>query len=193
MCLLVIKQIIPSGYEKSFCFAVMETPQNSLNITFQDDKEIQDLLKQLKDAKTELQLTKDEVEQVNQDVNKCREEMDRRMMMMVQMDEGLWNALLELDTQMQEKKSLANQLEELTLSSTIESKQALLRSLQEEQSSLLEQECDLKLKREQLRKALLDASANSEEVSQGENPVQPNSSSQSKSTEKPVRKRGTRK
>lgn len=36
--------------------------------------------------------------------------------MMVQMDEGLWNALLELDTLMQEKKSLASQLEELTLS-----------------------------------------------------------------------------
>lgn len=36
--------------------------------------------------------------------------------MMVQMDEGLWNALLELDTLMQEKKSLGNQLEELTLS-----------------------------------------------------------------------------
>ncbi|XP_042586942.1 uncharacterized protein si:ch211-167j6.3 [Cyprinus carpio] len=159
----------------------METPQNSLNITFQDDKEIQDLLKQLKDAKTELQLTKDEVEQVNKDVNKCREEMDRRMMMMVQMDEGLW------------KKSLGNQLEELTLSSTIETKQALLRSLQEEESSLLEQECDLKLRREQLRKALVDASANSEEVSQGENPVKPGSSSQSKCTEKPVRKRRTRK
>uniref|UniRef100_A0A673L5I1 Si:ch211-167j6.3 n=1 Tax=Sinocyclocheilus rhinocerous TaxID=307959 RepID=A0A673L5I1_9TELE len=171
----------------------METPQNSLNITFQDDKEIQDLSKQLKDAKTELQRTKDEVEQVNKDANKCREEMDRRMMMMVQMDEGLWNALLELDTLMQEKKSLANQLEELTLSSTIESKQALLRSLQEEESSLLEQECNLKLKREQLRKALVDASASSEEVSQGENPVKPGSSSQSKSTEKPVRKRGTRK
>ncbi len=30
----------------------------------------QDLLKLLKDAKTELQLTKDEVEQVNKDVNK---------------------------------------------------------------------------------------------------------------------------
>ncbi len=42
--------------------------------------------------------------------------MDRRMMMMVQMDEGLWNALLELDTLMQEKKSLASQLEEFTLS-----------------------------------------------------------------------------
>ncbi len=36
--------------------------------------------------------------------------------MMVQMDEGLWNALLELDTLMQEKKSLVSQLEELTLS-----------------------------------------------------------------------------
>lgn len=36
--------------------------------------------------------------------------------MMVQMDEGLWNALLELDTLMQEKKSLSSQLEELTLS-----------------------------------------------------------------------------
>lgn len=47
--------------------------------------------------------------------------------------------------------------------STIETKQALLRSLQEEESSLLEQECDLKLRREQLRKALVDASANSEE------------------------------
>lgn len=38
------------------------------------------------------------------------------MMMMVQMDEGLWNSLLELDALMQEKKSLAGQLEELTLS-----------------------------------------------------------------------------
>lgn len=38
------------------------------------------------------------------------------MMMMVQMDEGLWNSLLELDALMHEKKSLAGQLEELTLS-----------------------------------------------------------------------------
>lgn len=44
-----------------------------------------------------------------------REEMDRRIMMMVQVDEGLWNSLLELDALMQEKKSLASQLEEVTL------------------------------------------------------------------------------
>ncbi len=42
--------------------------------------------------------------------------------------------------------------------STIESTQALLRRLQSEESSLLEQECTLKL-----RKALADASVNSEE------------------------------
>jgi len=35
--------------------------------------------------------------------------------MMVQVDEGLWNSLLELDALMQEKKSLANQLEDFTL------------------------------------------------------------------------------
>lgn len=35
--------------------------------------------------------------------------------MMVQMDEGLWNSLLELDSVMQEKKSLVDQLQELTL------------------------------------------------------------------------------
>lgn len=34
---------------------------------------------------------------------------------MVQVDEDLWNSLLELDALMQEKKSLANQLEEFTL------------------------------------------------------------------------------
>ncbi|KAK7153892.1 hypothetical protein R3I94_007298 [Phoxinus phoxinus] len=167
----------------------METP----NIIFQDDTEIQDLLRQLNDAKTELQLTKDEVEQVNKDVNKCREEMDRRIMMMVQMDESLWNSLLELDALMQEKKSLANQLEELHLTWTVESKQALVRSLQEEESVLLEQERNLKLKREQLMKALAEASSNIEEVSQAENQGKPGPSSQSKSTEKPVRKRGGRK
>ncbi|XP_056107709.1 uncharacterized protein si:ch211-167j6.3 [Rhinichthys klamathensis goyatoka] len=170
----------------------METPLNSTNIIFQDDTEIQDLLKQLNDAKTELQLTKDEVGRVNKDVNKCREEMDRRIMMMVQIDEGLWNSLLELDALMQEKKSLANQLEEFTLTRTVESKQALVRSLQEEESGLLEQERNLKLKREQLLKALAEASSNTEEVSQGENLGKPGSSSQSKS-EKPVRKRGARK
>lgn len=47
--------------------------------------------------------------------------------------------------------------------STMESKQALLRSLQEEESSLLEQERNLKLKHEQLRKALAEASSNLEE------------------------------
>lgn len=57
-------------WEKTFCVAVMGTPLNSSNIFFQDDTEIQDLLKQLNDAKTELQLTKDEVGQVNKDVNK---------------------------------------------------------------------------------------------------------------------------
>lgn len=35
--------------------------------------------------------------------------------------------------------------------------------MQEEESSLLEQECNLKLKREPLRKALVDASPSSEE------------------------------
>uniref|UniRef100_A0A671K5J2 Si:ch211-167j6.3 n=1 Tax=Sinocyclocheilus anshuiensis TaxID=1608454 RepID=A0A671K5J2_9TELE len=115
--------------------------------------------------KTELQLTKGEVEQVNKDLNKCREKMDRRLMMMVQMDEGLWNALLELETLMQEKKSLANQLEELNL----DKERALLRSLREEESSLLEQEHNLKLKCEQLRKALADASANTEEGTSSHN------------------------
>ncbi|XP_043105000.1 trichohyalin isoform X2 [Puntigrus tetrazona] len=109
-----------------------------------------------------------------------KEEMDRRMMMMVQMDEGLWNALLELDSLMQEKKSLATQLKELILSSAIEVKQALLRGLQEEESVLLEQERSLKLRREQLRKTLAEASEKTEEVSQGENPVKPGSSSRSK-------------
>lgn len=47
--------------------------------------------------------------------------------------------------------------------STMESKQALLRSLQEEEGSLLEQERNLKLKHEQLRKALAEASSNIEE------------------------------
>ncbi|XP_001342546.1 uncharacterized protein si:ch211-167j6.3 isoform X1 [Danio rerio] len=169
----------------------MKTPQNSLNVTFQDDKEIQDLSKQLEDAKTELQLTNDEVERVNKDVNKCREELDQRMMMMVQKDEGLCNSLLELDAIMQEKKHLISQLEEFTLSGTIESKQALLRSLQTEESSLLEQECNLKLKREQLKKAV-DAYSNLEQGSQV-NSVKPGSSSQSKTTDKTVRKRGARK
>ncbi|XDV30740.1 hypothetical protein PO909_033590 [Leuciscus waleckii] len=169
----------------------METPLISQKFLFQDDTEIQDLLKQIDDAKTELQLTKDEVEQVNKDVNKCREEMDRRIMMMVQVDEGLWNSLLELDALMQLKKSLASQLEEFTLTSSVESKQALVRSLQEEKSGLLEQERNLKLRREQLTKALEEASSNIEEVSQGENRGKPGSSS--KSTEKPVRKRRARK
>ncbi|XP_051999213.1 uncharacterized protein si:ch211-167j6.3 [Xyrauchen texanus] len=171
----------------------METPQNTLNITFEDDPEIQDLLKQLKDAKTEQQVTKDELDQVNKDVNSCREEMDRRMMMMVQVDEGLWNSLLELDAVMEEKKSLAKQLQELTLSRTIESNQALLRSLQKEKSHLLELEHNLKIRRDQLRKELADVSSNLEEVSQCDNPVKPSSPSQSKSTVKPVSKRGERK
>jgi len=45
----------------------------------------------------------------------------------------------------------------------VESKQALVRSLQEEESGLLEQEHNLKLKREQLLKALAEASPNIEE------------------------------
>uniref|UniRef100_A0A8C1YMS0 Si:ch211-167j6.3 n=1 Tax=Cyprinus carpio TaxID=7962 RepID=A0A8C1YMS0_CYPCA len=133
----------------------METPQNSPNISFQDDKEIT-----YRDAKTELQLTKDEVEQVNKDVNKCREDDDDGP----EMDEGLRN----------EKKSLANQLEELILSCTAESERALLRSLREE-------EHNLKLRREQLRKA--DASANTQEGTASRNLL----------LEFSVRKRGTRK
>lgn len=46
--------------------------------------------------------------------------------------------------------------------STVESKQAIVRSLQEEESGLLEQERNLKLKREQLMKALAEASSNIE-------------------------------
>uniref|UniRef100_A0A8C2C3G0 Si:ch211-167j6.3 n=1 Tax=Cyprinus carpio TaxID=7962 RepID=A0A8C2C3G0_CYPCA len=78
------------------------------------------------------------------------------------MDEGLWN-----------KKSLANQLEEFILSCTAESERALLRSLREEHN--------LKLKREQLRKA--DASANTQEGTASRNLL----------LEFSVRKRGTRK
>ncbi|XP_055071718.2 uncharacterized protein [Misgurnus anguillicaudatus] len=181
--------------EKAFSPFVTSTPQNTV-ITFENDQEIQDLLQQLKDAKTEFQRTQDELEQVNKDVNTCREEMDRRMIMMVQMDEGLWNSLLELDSVMLERKSLENQLQELTLSSTIESQQALLSGLQEEKSSLMEQEHNLQLRCEQLRKALEGPSSNIEKdtsFSQSENPTKPDSSSQSKSTVKPVRKRGGRK
>lgn len=47
--------------------------------------------------------------------------------------------------------------------STIDSKQGLLSGLQKQESSLLEQERNLKLKLDQLRKALKDPSSNKEE------------------------------
>uniref|UniRef100_A0A8C0YN41 Si:ch211-167j6.3 n=2 Tax=Cyprinus carpio TaxID=7962 RepID=A0A8C0YN41_CYPCA len=75
---------------------------------------------------------------------------------------------------MHEKKSLANQLEEFILSCTAESERALLRSLREE-------EHNLKVKREQLRKS--DASANTQEGTASRNLL----------LEFSVRKRGTRK
>ncbi|TRY99648.1 hypothetical protein DNTS_000109 [Danionella cerebrum] len=140
--------------------------ENSLNVIFKENEE--GLFKQVEDANSEIRRINRELERVDEDVKKCTEELDQRRMttMMVRKNESLFNALLELETVKQEKTNLANQLEELSSSRILDSKRALLLSLQKEQSSLQELEQDRKLKCEHLRKSLArlsEASSNNDE------------------------------
>ncbi|KAM9487142.1 uncharacterized protein Hap1MRO34_006990 isoform 2-T2 [Clarias gariepinus] len=82
----------------------MDSPQNPPNVSSQYDKEVQDLLKQLKDASCKLQRVKSEREEVNAEVHQWREEMDRRMLLVLHVDERVCDALMELEAAKQKKQ-----------------------------------------------------------------------------------------
>ncbi|KAL7882322.1 hypothetical protein AOLI_G00091710 [Acnodon oligacanthus] len=88
-----------------------------------------------------------------------REEMDRRTLPLLYMDEGLMDALMKLDMARKEKQKLDQQIHELTTRSSERSKVSLSQ-LRKQEAALLEEENQLKLQRENLKKALEDAQRN---------------------------------
>ncbi|KAM9487141.1 uncharacterized protein Hap1MRO34_006990 isoform 1-T1 [Clarias gariepinus] len=135
----------------------MDSPQNPPNVSSQYDKEVQDLLKQLKDASCKLQRVKSEREEVNAEVHQWREEMDRRMLLVLHVDERVCDALMELEAAKQKKQALIELIQSLN-THTREKKlsSASLSLMQKRVEALEEEEKKLKLQCEQVKKALDD-------------------------------------
>ncbi|KAF5886283.1 ankyrin repeat and zinc finger domain-containing protein 1 isoform X1, partial [Clarias magur] len=91
----------------------MDSPQNHPNVSSQYDKDVQDLLKRLKDATCELQRVTCEREEVNTEVLQGREETDRRMLLLLHVDERVCDALMELEAAEQKKQALIELIQSL--------------------------------------------------------------------------------
>ncbi|KAI4887406.1 hypothetical protein NFI96_007035 [Prochilodus magdalenae] len=95
--------------------------------------------------------------------------MDRRMLLLLYMDEGLMDALMKLDAVQKEKQELDKRIQELTTRSTNQSKsKTSLSDLLKEEAALQEEENQLKLQRERLTEALEGAQRN---LQKGQRPV----------------------
>ncbi|XP_034160305.1 uncharacterized protein si:ch211-167j6.3 isoform X2 [Pangasianodon hypophthalmus] len=90
---------------------LQDNPQSI--ISSQHDKDVQDLLKRLKDATSKLQRVKSEREEVNKEVHQCREEMDRRMLLVLHVDDRVCDALMELEAAKQKKQTLIQLIQTL--------------------------------------------------------------------------------
>ncbi|XP_036428847.1 uncharacterized protein si:ch211-167j6.3 isoform X2 [Colossoma macropomum] len=123
-----------------------------------------------------------------------REEMDRRTLLLLYMDEGLMDALMKLDAARKEKQRLDQQIHELSTRTTKRSKVSL-RDLQKQEAALLEEENQLKLQLENLKKALEDTHKDTQKgpKSLEENQTPQTDASQSKTAAKSGRKRAARK
>ncbi|MCJ8732150.1 hypothetical protein PDJAM_G00207940 [Pangasius djambal] len=135
----------------------MEPPQDNPQsiISSQHDKDVQDLLKQLKDATSKLQRVKSEREEVNMEVHQCREEMDRRMLLLLHVDDRVCDALMELEAAKRKKQTLSQQ----TLNTHAREPKlsgVCVSVMQKQVEALEEEENKLKLQCEQMKKALDD-------------------------------------
>uniref|UniRef100_A0AAR2KJN5 Uncharacterized protein n=1 Tax=Pygocentrus nattereri TaxID=42514 RepID=A0AAR2KJN5_PYGNA len=135
----------------------------TLTVALQGAKTLMDLLKMLKDRTCELQSLKNRREEISHLCSCSREEMDRRTLLLLYMDEGLMDALMKLDAVKKEQQKLDQQIHELTtrFGHTARSKVSLSQ-LQKQEATLLEEENQLKLQRENLKKALEDAQKNTQ-------------------------------
>ncbi|XP_037394894.1 uncharacterized protein si:ch211-167j6.3 [Pygocentrus nattereri] len=158
-----------------------------------DSSDVQDLLKMLKDRTCELQSLKNRREEISQQIHLDREEMDRRTLLLLYMDEGLMDALMKLDAVKKEQQKLDQQIHELTTRSTERSKVSLSQ-LQKQEATLLEEENQLKLQRENLKKALEDAQKNTQKGPEflQENQTPQTDASRNETAAKPGRKRAAR-
>ncbi|XP_047014721.1 uncharacterized protein si:ch211-167j6.3 isoform X2 [Ictalurus punctatus] len=122
-----------------------------------DDKDVQDLSKRLKDATSKLQRVKSEREEVNMEVHQRREDMDRRMLLLLHVDNRVCDALIELEAAKQKKQTLVQLIESLS-THTWETKlsSVSVSVMQEKVEVLEEEENKLKLQCEQVKKALDD-------------------------------------
>ncbi|XP_072541439.1 uncharacterized protein [Salminus brasiliensis] len=148
---------------------------------------VQDLLKELKDRREELQRVKDEREQISLQIQQHREEMDRRMLLLLYMDEGLMDALVKLDSVKKEKQKLENQIHQLT-SRNPQWHAVSLTDLQRELSAVLQEETGLSLRCGDLRAALQDPETGPEPPEQDRT-----SADQNQAAVRAARKRAARK
>ncbi|KAL7865161.1 hypothetical protein SRHO_G00104080 [Serrasalmus rhombeus] len=154
---------------------------------------VQDLLKELRDRTCELQSLKNRREEISQQIHLDREEMDRRTLTLLYMDEGLMDALMKLDAVKKEQQKLDQQIHELTTRSSERSKVSLSQ-LQKQEATLLEEENQLKLQRENLKKVLEDAQKNTQKGPEflQENQTPQTDASRNETAAKPGRKRAAR-
>ncbi|KAF4086657.1 hypothetical protein AMELA_G00086880 [Ameiurus melas] len=122
-----------------------------------DGKAVQDLSKRLKDATSKLQRVKSEREEVNMEVHQRCEEMDRRMLLLLPVDNQVCDALMELEAAKQKKQTLIQLIESLSTRTRETKLSSVSVSMMQEKVVVLEEEENkLKLQCEQVKKALDD-------------------------------------
>ncbi|MCI4378021.1 hypothetical protein PGIGA_G00210700 [Pangasianodon gigas] len=135
----------------------MEPLQDNPHSSSQPDKDVQDLLKRLKDATSKLERVKSEREEVNMEVHQCREEMDRRMLLLLHVDDRVCDALMELEAAKQKKQTLIQLIQTLNTHAREPKLSSVCVSVMQKQVEALEEEENkLKLQCEQVKKALDD-------------------------------------
>ncbi|KAG7331552.1 hypothetical protein KOW79_005521 [Hemibagrus wyckioides] len=133
----------------------MDSPQDNTHNSSQNDKAVHDLLKQLKDATSKLQRVKAESEDVRMEVQQWREEMDRRMLLLLHVDDRVCDALMELEAVKQEKRTLIQLIETLNTRAREMKLSSISVSVMHKQvEALEEEEHKLKAQCEHVKKVL---------------------------------------
>ncbi|XP_028848253.1 uncharacterized protein LOC114797446 isoform X3 [Denticeps clupeoides] len=119
-----------------------------------DEKELDSLRRQLEDAITDtrqtLQETVDERRKAEEEIKMCMDEMGRRMLLQMQTEDGVPEALVDLAATVQQKTKLSQQLQDVL---------ADINRIRESRENLLKVEVDLTSRRPTSRNPRIPAAA----------------------------------
>ncbi|XP_046701024.1 uncharacterized protein si:ch211-167j6.3 [Silurus meridionalis] len=134
----------------------MNSPlDNPHDKSIQHSKDVQNLLKRLKDATSKLQQVKAEKEVISMEVHQRREELDRRMLLLLHVDDRVCDALMELEAAKQKKQTLTQLNQSLDTSAReVKLRNVSVSIMQNQVKELEEEENKLKLQCEQVKKEL---------------------------------------